>query len=242
MRGTDPAARLRSVKVLGTFLGDEEECSRRLCARVADKLEPLKEVVKLRDTRTCSVAGQVRHCLARFCSNTSLVYFVRTMGVEATRAATHLHDDLVERAFHTLLGSSLATDTQRRRAFQQARLPVRLGGLGLTQHASPEFNDGSLTALARSAAALAVGETGGAKEYGAAFADAFHSVVKDVPRSACWSRARCGDGGLVGALLAAAQPSVPDPLCGGAPALGGVCVEPRTGGHCARRFSLLDLA
>jgi hypothetical protein len=127
--------RLLSTKVLGSFLGDRDECARRLCKRVANTLEPLDNVAKLRDFKDCTSAGQVQHCLTRYCANTSLVYFLRTMGVEATREAAVLHDGVVSTAFFKAVGAHLGSAQQQARAELQVRLPVRLGGFGLTRHA-----------------------------------------------------------------------------------------------------------
>ena len=38
---------------------------------------------------------QVQHEIVRFCANTSLVYFLRTMGVQATAAAATVHDRII---------------------------------------------------------------------------------------------------------------------------------------------------
>ena len=44
------------------------------------------------DTRDTKVALQVQLEVLRFCANTSLVYFLRTMPLAATSAAAALHD------------------------------------------------------------------------------------------------------------------------------------------------------
>ena len=124
--------RLRSIKVLGAFLGQASECSARLLARVETHLGNLVKVSRLRDTRRDKVALQVQLEINRFCGNTSLVYFLRTMGVEVTRDAAARHDALIEAAFHRIVGTGLATPGQSSRAVMQARLPVNMGGMGLT--------------------------------------------------------------------------------------------------------------
>ena len=44
-----------------------------------------------------------------FCApNTSLVYFLRTMGVEATKKAAAVHDAAIASAFHDIVGTKLA--------------------------------------------------------------------------------------------------------------------------------------
>ena len=86
----------------------------------------------LQDTRKLDVAQQVKQELLRFCSNTTLNYFLRTMPLAATAAAAAQHDQLIEQAFHDVVGTAQATAAERARAVLQARLPVKMGGLGLT--------------------------------------------------------------------------------------------------------------
>ena len=118
--------------MLGAYLGNVRECSRRLLARVEKALKPLEKACRLRDTRKEKCALQVQLQINRFCGNTSLNYFLRTMGMEATRDAAARHDALIEAAFHRMVGTKLATPAERSRAVAQAWLPVKLGGLGLT--------------------------------------------------------------------------------------------------------------
>ena len=125
--------RLRCIKVLGAYFGELEACSQKLVARVRKQLAPLTRACKLRDTRRDKVAMQVQLEINRFCGNTSLVYFLRTMGVAATAAAAAVHDMLIEDAFHAIVGTAAAAAGERGRAACQARLPVRMGGLGLTR-------------------------------------------------------------------------------------------------------------
>ena len=73
--------RLLSLKMLGAYLGDMGECSRRLCERVEMVLRPLEKMCRLRDTRREKCAMQVQLEILRFCGNTCINYFLRTMGV-----------------------------------------------------------------------------------------------------------------------------------------------------------------
>ena len=123
--------RLLSLKMLGAYLGDMGECSRRLCERVERVLRPLEKMCRLRDTRREKCAMQVQLEILRFCGNTCINYFLRTMGVWATRAAAARHDALIEQAFHKVVGTGSATAEERSRSVQQARLTVPLGGMGL---------------------------------------------------------------------------------------------------------------
>lgn len=124
--------RLKCIKVLGAFVGDTLECSRQLVARVEKHLKPLRTAVKLRDTHDIKVAMQVQLEINRFCANTQLVYFLRTMPLAATEAAAARHDQLIGQAFHDVVGTQHASPGERARALDQARLPVKMGGLGLT--------------------------------------------------------------------------------------------------------------
>ena len=92
--------------------------------------------MRLRDTRTVKTSMQVQLEINRFCGNSSLVYFLRTMPYEATRQAAHVHDALIARAFHCIVGTAQASEGQRSRAAEQMRLPVRMGGLGVTSQAA----------------------------------------------------------------------------------------------------------
>ena len=46
--------------------------------------------------------------------------------------AARLHDKIIAAAFHRIVGSESGSLAQRERALRQARLPVKLGGMGLT--------------------------------------------------------------------------------------------------------------
>ena len=124
--------RLLSIKVLGAFVGDAADCSRRLVARQEKALKPLRRAVRLRDTREIHVAMQVQMMIVRYCANTQLNYFLRAMPLEATAEAAARHDELVWEAEAAVVGMQQATAGERRRAREQAGLPVRMGGLGLT--------------------------------------------------------------------------------------------------------------
>ena len=121
--------------MLGAFVGERAACSARLVARVEDHLEPLGHAARLRDTRRHNVSMQCQLEIVRFCGNTSLVYFLRTMGVAATREAAAVHDAAIARVWHEVVGTAQATPAERSRAVRQARLPVKLGGCGLTAQA-----------------------------------------------------------------------------------------------------------
>ena len=118
--------------MLGAFVGDVADCSRRLVERVETHLKPLEKMCRLRDTKREKCAMQVQLEINRFCGNTSLTYFIRGMGLAATRAAAARHDALIEQAYHRIVADGGATPGERSRAVRQARLPVPIGGLGLT--------------------------------------------------------------------------------------------------------------
>ena len=95
-------------------------------------LKPLKGIVQLEDAPKLDTAQQAQQSLLRFCSNMTIVYFLRTMPPSVTIDAARLHDDLIEEAFHRIVASAAGSASQRARAAKQARLPVKHGGMGLT--------------------------------------------------------------------------------------------------------------
>ena len=95
-------------------------------------LRPLRQMVRMRDTREVKVAMQVQLEINRFCANTQLNYFLRTMPLAATGTAAARHDQLIWEACEAIVGMRQATRAERSRARSQVRLPVKLGGLGLT--------------------------------------------------------------------------------------------------------------
>ena len=90
--------------MLGAYLGEDEWCSAQLCKRVRQALKPLEGIVQLEDAPKLEIAQQAQQCLLRFCSNTTLGYFLRTMPPSLTIDAARLHDKIIAAAFHT--GSS----------------------------------------------------------------------------------------------------------------------------------------
>ena len=84
----------------------------------------------------CNLSLQVKMQVVRFCANSTFGYFLRTMGPRVAGAAAALHDTLIEEAFLKIVHSTTASRAERSRAVRQARLPVRLGGCGLTSQAS----------------------------------------------------------------------------------------------------------
>ena len=136
VKGTPDSADgvLRGIRVLGAYLGDKAWCRDKLVKRVRKALEPLSGIMALRDTKTIHTAQQLAQVLLRFCSNTTLTFFLRTMPPSVTQDAAREHDRLMEEALYTLVGGArVGRNSPRWRvAVQQARLPVRMGGMGLT--------------------------------------------------------------------------------------------------------------
>ena len=81
VKGTPDSADgvLRGIRVLGAYLGDKAWCRDKLVKRVRKALEPLSGIMALRDTKTIHTAQQLAQVLLRFCSNTTLTFFLRTM-------------------------------------------------------------------------------------------------------------------------------------------------------------------
>ena len=55
------------------------------------------------------------------------------MPPSVTKKAAQRHDEIIASAFHNTIVTSTSTEKERLLALQQARLPVRLGGMGLTE-------------------------------------------------------------------------------------------------------------
>ena len=123
---------LRGIRVLGAFLGDDEWRKTELVARVERALKPLEGILKLRDTKEIHTAQQVMQVLLRFCSNTTLTFFLRAMPPSVTLPAAERHDELIDAALYKLVGGARAAGKRWERARRQARLPVKMGGMGLT--------------------------------------------------------------------------------------------------------------
>ena len=123
---------LKTVKVLGAFLGNADECSRLLVARVERALETLPSIGQIEDTPRVKTAQQVQQSLLRFCCNTTLTYFLRAMPPSVTLDAARRHDELMADAIVGVIGAATGDERVRSMALRQARLPVKMGGMGLT--------------------------------------------------------------------------------------------------------------
>ena len=125
--------RLRGLKVLGAYVGDAEWCSRELVVRVERELADLRKVTALRDAGPrLNTAQQVKQMMLRYCVNTKLTYFLRAMPPAVTAAAARRQDELVSEALCGVFGTTGATAMEVELALMQARLPVKLGGCGMT--------------------------------------------------------------------------------------------------------------
>jgi hypothetical protein len=124
--------RLSCIKVLGAYLGDDDACSAALVRRVETHLQPLFKVLGLRDVGRTNTSLQVQLCMLRYCANTQLTYFLRTMPPSVTIDAARRHDEIIEEVWHGIVLTAAATVRERELAFRQARLPVKLGGMGIT--------------------------------------------------------------------------------------------------------------
>jgi hypothetical protein len=128
-RGTS----LATIKVLGSYIGDEAEASDRLMARVENALAPLARVVQLRDTRRHKIALQVQLEMLRFCSSTTLNFFLRAMSLATIAAAAERHNALIHAGFFSIVRLiPSAGELRNDIPLAQARLLVKMGGMGLT--------------------------------------------------------------------------------------------------------------
>ena len=106
---------------------------RRTRPEFADGL-PLPGILALRDSKKVRTAQQLSQVLIRFCMNTTLTFFLRTMPPSVTLAAAKEHDRLIADSLYELVGGARVgrDDDRWVRALKQARLPVNMGGMGLT--------------------------------------------------------------------------------------------------------------
>ena len=78
----------------------------------------------LRDAPSLDIAQQAQHCLMRYCSNTTLVYFLRTMPPSMTIEAAQEHDRLIASAFHRIVGSEAGSPAQLIFGFVKNRVSI----------------------------------------------------------------------------------------------------------------------
>jgi hypothetical protein len=132
--------RLLCIRVLGAYVADgqqgpgDEACTRELLKRVRKHLGPLRNVPLMRDDTRIKTTLQVQLEINRFCANTNLTYFERIMPLHVTHAASQLHDSLVNDANADIVVMHQAHEACASRAKRQSRLPVKMGGLGLSSH------------------------------------------------------------------------------------------------------------
>ena len=118
--------------MLGAYLGEDDACSQALVHRVETHLQPLRKAIGLHDVGKMTTSLQVQLSILRFCANTQLTYFLRTMPPSVTIDAARKHDEIIEETWHAMLRTTSASQRERDIAFRQARLPVDMGGMGIT--------------------------------------------------------------------------------------------------------------
>jgi hypothetical protein len=123
---------LPCIRVLGAYLGEDDACSQALVHRVETHLQPLRKAIGLHDVGKMTTSLQVQLSILRFCANTQLTYFLRTMPPSVTIDAARKHDEIIEETWHAMLRTTSASQRERGLAFRQARLPVDMGGMGIT--------------------------------------------------------------------------------------------------------------
>ena len=123
---------LPGFKFLGSFMGEAEWCSAKLVGRAERALTAYENVPLLHDTATIKTALQCQLQLSRFCANTCYIYFMRTAPPSVSLAGAVRHDALVECHYRRILQDKAATAAEMEAAAMQMRLPVNLGGMGMT--------------------------------------------------------------------------------------------------------------
>jgi hypothetical protein len=83
--------------------------------------------------RRHKIALQVQLEMLCFCSNTTLSFFLRAMSLASTAAVAERHDALIQAAFFSIVRLIFSAGELRKDiALAQVRLPVKMGGMGLT--------------------------------------------------------------------------------------------------------------
>ncbi len=137
----------RAIKTLGTYIGDSEECMRRL---LADKVT---EAIELLDkTKHPEITKQNRLKLIQFCAHPKLNYLARVLPPSIARDQFQRFDEAVIRSVCEMLNiTEEELHANDDAVLRQIQLPVRSGGLGFRPVASQLSPAAFIAASANSA-------------------------------------------------------------------------------------------
>jgi len=134
--GDKHSGRLRGMVFVGAPVGDDEWVMEELRIIFGKLVSRLPALGRMRDAGRLQVATQARTLLLRYCANPRAGFWLRMVPPHLVRRVAATFDDAIEACLRETVCSRGAPDDARwRRALKQARLPMRLGGLGLTSAA-----------------------------------------------------------------------------------------------------------
>ena len=128
--------RLRGMVFVGAPVGDDEWVVEELRFIFGKLVSRLPALARMRDSGRLQVATQARTLLLRYCANPRAGFWLRMVPPHLVRRVAATFDDAIAACLReTACARGAPDDARWQRALKQARLPVRLGGLGLTSAA-----------------------------------------------------------------------------------------------------------
>ena len=128
--------RLRGMVFVGAPVGDDEWVMEELRIIFGKLVSRLPALGRMRDAGRLQVATQARTLLLRYCANPRAGFWLRMVPPHLVRRVAATFDDAIAACLReTACARGAPDDARWLRALKQARLPVRLGGLGLTSAA-----------------------------------------------------------------------------------------------------------
>ena len=128
--------RLRGMVFVGAPVGDDEWVMEELRIIFGKLVSRLPALARMRDSGRLQVATQARTLLLRYCANPRAGFWLRMVPPHLVRRVAATFDDAIAACLReTACARGAPDDARWQRALKQARLPVRLGGLGLTSAA-----------------------------------------------------------------------------------------------------------
>ena len=117
--------RLRTLKVIGGFIGSDDAAADKLKALLLKKLGALPLLTALEDTETLKNSSQIKNILLRYCQATQPNYWLRQCRPSVMRKAAEAHDDAVASALKQVVHADCSPADTVARAVRQASLPIR---------------------------------------------------------------------------------------------------------------------
>jgi hypothetical protein len=121
------------LKVAGNLIGEPAACSDGLCRIVQRRLAPLSDIMLLEDDDVVANVTQLQTNLLRLNASAIPSYWTQNMPPSVVARAAAFADHTVAAAFAQLFTRDSPPD-RAALALRLARLPLRIGGLGLARH------------------------------------------------------------------------------------------------------------